>query len=400
VIEDAQLILVAGGLLVAAVLVSVVADRLRLPALVLFLVLGMVIGSDGIGWIDFGGDPGDYEFTRLIGSIAVALILFEGGLATGFQQIRPVLRPAIALATLGTVGTAAVAGVAAMLLFDFSPLQGLLVGAIVSASDGAAVFAILRRSKLRQRLACTLEGEAGLNDPVAVLLVLALIELILTPGYDGVDAVLFFVQELGIGILVGVGVGWLAAKGLQRFGALLPQGLVLVASFAAAALAFGLAGALHGSGFMAVYLAGLAVGSVKLADRPSLLAFHDGLGSVAEIGLFLVLGLLVDPGQLTSIVVEAAVLALVLAFVARPLAAMLATALGRFDVRERLALGWAGLRGGVPVVLATFPVIAGVPRSVEFFNIVFFAVLVSTVVQGTTLEALARRLGVVESSPR
>ncbi len=385
----------------AGVLAWLVADRLRVPALVLFLGVGMAIGSDGTGWIDFGHERRDYELTRFVGSIALALILFEGGLAAGLSALRPVLGPAITLALIGTLGTAAITGLAASLLFDLSLLQGLLLGAILSASDGAAVFAILRRSTLRPRLTRTLEGEAGLNDPVAVLLVLACIGLIEQPGYGMGDAAVLFVGQLGIGAVIGVGLGSLAATALRRAATALSPGMLLVASCAVAALAFGAAGALHGSGFLAVYLAGLVVGNVAGAERASLTAFHDGLGSVAEISLFFVLGLLVFPGEFGGVLLEGTLLALVVACVARPIATAIATAGTSFDAHERVVLGWAGLRGAVPVVLATFPVIDGVPRSIEFFNIVFFAVLVSTVLQGTTLTPLARRLGVMaQDAPR
>lgn len=389
--DDAVLILVAGALLATGVVASVVAARLRLPALVLFLGLGMLIGTDGLGWIDFE----DYELARLIGSIALSLILFEGGLAAGFQAVRPVLRPAISLAVLGTVVTALVVGLSAGVLFDFTLQEGLLLGAILSSTDGAAVFALLRGSGLRSDLARTLQAEAGLNDPVAVLLVLTLIELITQPDYGLLDVILFFVQELGLGAIVGVAVGWLGASSLRRL-EFAPPALILVASFATAAVAYGAAGVLHGSGFLAVYIAGLTLGSYRLPSKQSLDAFHEGLAAVAEIGLFLTLGLLVFPSQLDSILVEGSLLALIVAFVARPLGAAVATAWEDFSVGDRLLLGWTGLRGAVPVVLATFPVIEGVPHSLEFFNIVFFAVLVSTLIQGSTVELLANKLGATE----
>ena len=391
VTEDAVLILVAGGLLAAGVLAQLVAAWLRLPALVLFLGLGMLIGTDGLGWIDFE----DYELARLCGSIALILILFEGGLAAGFAKIRPALRPAVSLASLGTIGTAAVVGLAAAFLFDFSVLEGLLLGAILSGTDGAAVFALLRGSRLRPDLASTLEGEAGFNDPIAVLLVLALIGLITRPDYGALDILLFFGRELGLGVLIGVAVGGLGVVCLEALGRA-PAALNLVGSLATAAIAFGAAGALHGSGFLAVYLAGLALGSAELPGRPSIDAFHEGLAAVAEIGMFFAFGLLVFPSQLDSILLEGSLLALVVAFVARPLAAAAATAFEPFSPGDRLLLGWTGLRGAVPVVLATFPVIEDIPRSLEFFNIVFFAVLVSTLIQGGTVETLANRVGATE----
>jgi cell volume regulation protein A len=269
---DAELILVAGALLAAGVVASIVADRLRLPALVLFLGVGMAIGTDGLGWIDFE----DYERARLIGSAALLLILFEGGFGAGWSRIRPVLRPAISLAVIATIGTAAVAGVAAAALFDLSGREGLLVGAIVSGTDGAAVFALLRGTALPARLARTLEGEAGFNDPVAVLLVLVIIELITKGSYGATDVAIFVGRELLVGVAVGLGVGWAAARGLRSIRAT-PTGIVLVASLASAALAFGLAGVAHGSGFLAVYLVGLQLADAELPERAALRAFHEVL---------------------------------------------------------------------------------------------------------------------------
>jgi cell volume regulation protein A len=240
-------------------------------------------------------------------------------------------------------------------------------------------------------VALTLNGEAGLNDPVAVMLVLVMIEVIRTPGYGVADAAWFLAHDVAVGLAVGLlggGVGVAALRRLERA----PSGLPLVASIATAALAFGAAASIGGSGFLAVYIAGLMLGSVPLSGRDSLLAFHEGLSGVGEISMFFVLGLLVFPSQLASVFVTGTVLALWIALIARPVAAYIATARAGFSRRERVLLGWAGLRGGIPVVLATLPVINHVPGSLEFFNLVFFAVLVSTVVQGATVELLAQHL--------
>ena len=389
--QDALLILIAGVLLATGAAASLAAARVRLPALVVFLGIGMAIGTDGLGWIDFD----DYELARSIGTVALVLILFEGGVATGLSAIRPVLRSSIVLAVGGTIVTALVTGLAAVWLFDLSTKEGLLLGAILSATDGAAVFALLRGSHLPNRLARTLEAEAGFNDPVAVLLVVALIELIQTPGYGAIDGIVFFVRELSVGAVVGVAVGVLAVGVLRRL-ADAPSGLLLVSSAATAAVGYGSAAAIGGSGFLAVYLAGLVLGDRELPARDAIRAFHSGLASVSEIGMFLAFGLLVFPSQLDDVLVEGTLLGLVVAFVARPLATALATAFEPFTLAERALIGWAGLRGAVPVILATFPVIDGVPRSLEFFNIVFFAVVVSTVVQGSTVETLAVRLGLTK----
>ena len=392
--SDGQLILVAGALLATALAAALLAGRLRVPGLLLFLGLGMIIGSDGTGWIKLD----DYELARRVGIIALAAILFEGGLVAGFSEIKPVLRPGLMLAVFATLGTAVITALAAIWLFDLSTLEGLLLGSILAATDGAAIFSLLRTSTLRRRLARTLEAEAGFNDPVAILLVLGFIDWIDEPSYGLVDMVGLFAQQISIGVAAGLGVGFAAAWAMRRM-SFATAGLYPVASMAAGALAFGAADSLHGSGFLAIYLAGLVLGSAQIPARNTITVFHQGLAWVAQIGLFLTLGLLVFPSQLGDVWLEGTVLALVLVVVARPLSAAVATAFDHFSAAERFALGWAGLRGGVPVVLATFPVIEGVPHSREFFNIAFFAVVVSTLLQGSTFEPLAKALGLTTDEP-
>ena len=389
-----EMILVGGALLTAGLLVSLLAGRLRVPGLLLVLGLGMVLGSDGTGWIDFE----NYELARDVGIVALALILFEGGLTAGLPEIRPVLGPAIALALLGTLLTAVLAGLAATWLFDLTVLEGLLLGAVLSATDGAAIFAVLRGSTLRRKLARTLEGEAGMNDPIAVLLVLGFIDWIEKPDYGLPEMLLLFAQQIGIGAAVGLVCAYLAVRAFQglRLGAV---GLYPVASLAAAAVAFGAADVLHGSGFLAVYMTGVALGSANIPASATVTAFHQGIAWVGQLSMFLVLGLLVFPSQLGDVAIEGTVLALVLALLARPAAAAVATLPFSFSWRERAVLGWAGLRGAMPVVLATFAVVADVPRSTEFFNIVFFAVVISTLLQGASFQALAQRLGVTTTEP-
>ena len=391
---DGQLILVAGALLVAGLVASVVAVRVRIPSLVLFLAIGMIVGSDGLGWIAFD----DYRLARTIGVIALALILFDGGLTSGLLHLRPVLAAATALATVGTLITAVVVGLTAAALFGFSTEEGLLLGAILSSTDGAAIFGLLRGSTLSRKLASTLEGESGLNDPVAVLLVIGFIDLLIHPGYSAANLLLLFVRELGIGLVVGLAVGAVAVQALKRVHLATP-GLYPVASLTVAALAYGGADTLHGSGFLAVYLAGLAIGSATIPAERTIVSFHQGLAWLAQVAMFLTLGLLVFPGQLPDVALKGTVLAAVLVLVARPIAVAVATLPFAYSWRERSILGWAGLRGAVPVVLATFPVIEHVPRSLQFFNIVFFAVLLSTIVQGSTFEPIARRLGVTRPEP-
>lgn len=382
-----ELILIAGLMMAGALAASLLAGRLRVPGLLLFLGLGMAIGSDGLGWVHFA----DYELARDIGIVALALIIFEGGLGTRVDDLRPVWGAAVSLSVLGTLLTAAIAGVAATWLFDLPLLHGLLLGSIVASTDAAAVFAMLRGSPLRPRLARILEGEAASNDPVAILLVLGFIEWIQQPDYGLGDMTVMFVRQVAIGIGAGLAIGWLAVRAL-RSAELPTPGLYPVASLTVAALAFGCADVLRGSGFLAVYICGVLLGSSAIPARRTITAFHDGIAWVAQLTMFLTLGLLVFPSQLGSSVVEGLLLAGVLVVVARPVASLVATAFSHFTGAERVMLGWVGLRGAVPVVLATFPVIAGIEGSVEFFNIVFFAVVVSLLVQGPAIEPLARRL--------
>ena len=391
---DGHLILAAGALLAAGLVASFVAVRLRVPSLVLFLGVGMLLGSDALGWISFN----DYRLARTIGVVALALVLFEGGLTSGLLHIRPVLGGAVSLATVGTVITAAVVGLAAAALFGLSITEGMLLGAILSSTDGAAIFALLRGSTLSRKLARTLEGESGFNDPVAVLLVIGFIDLLIKPGYGAADFAVLFVREVGIGLAIGFLVGSVAVYALRNV-SLSTAGLYPVASLTVAALAYGGADTLHGSGFLAVYLAALMIGSADVPAERTIVNFHEGLGWVAQVAMFLTLGLLVFPSQLPSVALKGTVLAVVLVLVARPLAVAIATLPFRYSWRERAVLGWAGLRGAVPVVLATFAVIDHVARSVEYFDLVFFAVLVSTLVQGSTFEGLARRLGLTTSEP-
>jgi cell volume regulation protein A len=358
---------------------------------VVFLALGMLVGSDALGWIHFN----DYPLAETIGVISLALILFEGGLAAGWREIRPVLRPAAVLAIPGTIITAVVSGLAASWVLGLSTLEGLLLGSIISSTDGAAVFSLLRGSGLRRRLERTLEGEAGFNDPIAVLLVLGFIDWIQHPDFGLADMAELFARQLGIGLVAGLAVGWLGVQAFMR-ARLYSPGLYPVASLATAALAFGAADTLDGSGFLAAYLAGLALGSADIPARRTVTAFHEGLAWVAQLAMFLTLGLLVFPSDLGDVWLDGTVMALVVVFVARPLATLVSTLGAGFDVREKALLGWAGLRGAVPVVLAIFPFTHGIDSqtSVTFFNIVFFAVLLSTLLQGMTVEPVARWLGV------
>jgi potassium/hydrogen antiporter len=392
--HDAELILIAGVLLSAGIAGALLADRLRVPGLLLFLALGMLAGSEGVGGIHFD----DSELARTLGTIALVLIIFEGGLTAGWSEIRPVLGTAASLATIGTAVTAVVAGLAAKLLFGLSTLEGMLVGAAIAATDSAAIFAVLRRSTLEKRLARSLEGESGMNDPVALLLVIGFIEWIQEPGYGLTDMAALLTAKLALGAAIGLALGWLAVKALDRV-QLPSDGIYPVATIAIAGLAYGFPEVVHGSGFLAVYLTALALGSARIPARRTIVAFHQGLGWVAQISLFILLGLLVFPSRLDDVAADALALSAILIVLARPVAAFAATALAPLNVRERLMLGWAGLRGATPIWLATFPVVAGIGAGDELFSIVFFVVVSSTLVQGASFEPLARRLGLTTNEP-
>src|SRR3954451_15190359 len=347
----------------------------------------MAIGSDGMGWIDFG----DFDTAQSAAVIALALILYEGGLSSGWSEIRPVIGVSIALATLGTIITAGLTALVAAWLLDLDALHALLLGSTVAATDAAAIFAVLRGSTLRRKVARTLEGESGINDPIAVLLVLGCIEAIKHDDFGVLDALWLAGRELALGAAIGLAVGFLGVWFLRNV-TLPSAGLYPVASIAIAALAFGDAQSIHGSGFLAVFLAGLVMGSVSTPARRTIVTFHEGMAWVAQLALFLLLGLLVNPGELIDIIPEGTAIAIVTALLARPLASLI-VAYG-FTLPERLMLGWAGLRGATPIVFATFPVTEDIPHGHLIFQVAFFVVLLSTVLQGLTIEPVARWLRV------
>jgi potassium/hydrogen antiporter len=393
--DEGLVLLLVGAVLSASIVVALGAARTGLPVLVAFLGLGMLLGSDGPGGIAFD----DAKLAREVGTAGLGLILYEGGLQTSWRRLREVAVPAALLSTVGVLVSAVVTGVCAYSLFNLSLLEAVLLGAVVSSTDAAAVFATLRFTHVRRRLARTLEAESGGNDPMAIALTLGLIAWIERPnayGFD--DLVVLVVRQIGLGLLVGVALGavaaWVFARIPESIGAFAP-----VASVAAAALSFGVTDVIGGSGFLAVYLVGLAVGSTPSRYRRQLVNFHEGIAFVAQVVLFVVLGLLVFPRALPHVALPALGLSFLLMLVARPAAVWSSTLVVDYTHRERLLLGWAGLRGAVPIVLATFVLSSNVPHKGTIFNAVFFVVLVSTVAQGTTLEWAARRLGLLSPAP-
>lgn len=378
----------AGALLLLAGLLSAVSRRLGVPGLLVFLVLGMAAGSDGIGGIPFD----DYALAFRLGTVALVLILFDGGLNTAPAALRAAGRRALVLATLGVVLTAGGVAVAAHLL-GFSWAVALLIGSVVSSTDAAAVFSVLRGSgmRLEARTAATLEVESGLNDPVAVLLTIAATDAVLGRHTT--------VWQVGLGCLVSLAVGAVAGLVCGRGGlallrrARLPAtGMYPVLTVAIGFAAFGVATLLRGSGFLAVYVAANVIGAGSLPYRASIRVVHDGLAWLAQLSMFLMLGLLVFPSRMGSLADEGLILASVLAFVARPLTVLLLLAPFVASLAERVFVAWVGLRGAVPVVLATYPVLAGVPEGETIFHLVFFITLASSLVPGATVAWLARRL--------
>ena len=393
--EDAgTLLLVVGAILAGSILVALGAARVGVPSLVAFLALGMLLGSDGPGGIEFD----DAELARAVGVAGLAAILFEGGLSTSWRRLRRVAVPATLLATVGVVASTILTGVAAYYLFDLSWLESVLLGAVVASTDVAAVFATLRYTHIRRRLARTLEAETGLNDPVAIALTIGLIAWIEQDDFTFPDLVLDVVRHLGIGLVIGAALAllalWIFARLPHSVGTFAP-----VASVAAGALSFGIADVAGGSGFLAVYLVGLAVGSTPSRHRRQLVAFHEGLAYLAQVAMFIVLGLLVFPRDLPDVALAGLALAALLMVVIRPASVWISTGPGFFSAREKLLLGWAGLRGAVPIVLATFVLSSEVANAETMFNAVFFVVVVSALVQGTTLEWVAERLGLVDPQP-
>lgn len=393
--DEGLVLLVVGAVLAASVLVALGSARTGVPVLVAFLALGMLLGSDGPGGIEFD----DAELARDVGIVGLVLILFEGGLQTSWRRLRSVAVPAALLSTVGVVVTMLLTALAAQALFDLTWLESFLLGAVVASTDAAAVFATLRFTKIRRGLARTLEAESGGNDPMAIALTLGLIAWVESPGGYGVDDLtLLVVRELGLGLVIGVILAvvatWVFARLPRAVGPFAP-----VASLAAAAIAFGAAEVVGGSGFLAVYLVGLAVGSTPSRYRRQLVGFHEGIAFLAQVAMFIVLGLLVFPRQLADVAGSGLALALLLMLVARPAAVWASTAFSGFTAREKALLGWAGLRGAVPIVLATFVLSSEVETADTIFNAVFFVVVVSAILQGTTLERVAARLGLLSPAP-
>jgi len=389
-LTTAVVLALLGLLMGLSVFASRVAGRMSVPVSLLFLVIGMLAGSEGLGRIAFE----NYRLAFRLGIVTLVLILFDGGLSTSFKSVKRVLAPAGALATFGVLATTAIVAVAAHWM-GFAWISALLVGAIVSSTDAAAVFSVLRGSQiaLTERVAATLELESGLNDPVAVILVVSLTAAQAGRHPSPLGLAVEIALELALGCIGGLSIGfagrWLLERAHPSAAGLLP-----VFTIALAFLAFGATTLAGGSGFLATYLAGISLGNSELPYRNGLLRVHDAIAWLGQVVMFLVLGLLSFPSRLLAVAPTGLALGLVLALIARPLSTALCLAPFRFRAREAAFVGWVGLRGAVPIILAIYPVLAHVPQAHHIFDVAFFIVVANTLIPGATVQRAARLLGV------
>lgn len=390
------IILIVAILLLLSVLASKASGKLGVPALLLFLGIGMLAGSDGVGGIYFDNP----WMAQLLGSTALAYILFAGGLQTQWKASRPVLAPAIALSTLGVILTALAVGLFTHYFLKFTLLEGLLLGAVVSSTDAAAVFSILRSrdTRLRGQLEPLLEMESGSNDPMAVFLTLGFTRLLSNPEASAVSLIPLFFLQFGIGSLAGYIIGKGSVRLINGL-KLTEDGLYPVLTTAIVILSYGLTTSLGGNGFLAVYLTGIILGNSGFIHKKSLTHFHDGLAWLMQIVMFLILGLQVFPSELPAVAGMGLLISAFLILFARPVSVFTTLLPFKFPARDKTMIAWVGLRGAAPIVLATFPLLAGLQESELLFNLVFFVVIVSVLLQGSSVALVGRWLGVNVPAP-
>jgi cell volume regulation protein A len=384
-----QYVLAGAVLLLTAILGSALSYRIGMPLLLVFLAVGMLAGEDGPGGIVFN----DSGIAYTVGSVALAVILLDGGLNTRTESFRASLKPASVLATLGVLVTCVITGAFAAWMLDFGLLEGMLVGAVVGSTDAAAVFALLHAKglALKERVAATLEIESGSNDPMAAMLTIALIELIVAgERVPGLEILLLLLKQMGLGLAAGLGGGWLLVWLVNRLP--LERGMYPMLIFAGGLLIYSLTTVLGGSGFLAIYLCGVMVSNRNPRESANILQVHNGLSWLSQIGMFLMLGLLATPSDLVEHAPAALAIALVLMFLARPLAVWLCLLPFRFPWREQVFISWVGLRAAVPIILSLFPLLAGIPEAPLILDVAFFVVIISLTVQGWSIPTLAKRL--------
>ncbi|MBN3523350.1 potassium/proton antiporter [Paenibacillus apiarius] len=377
------LLFLFGGLLLAGVISAKFSNRFNVPSLVFFIIVGMALNP----FIYFD----NAKLAQLFGILALIIILFDGGMQTNWRHIRPVVGSSVILATLGVVITAIVFGVGAVYILDIDWREGMLIGAIVGSTDAAAVFAVLGSQNVKQKLTSTLEAESGTNDPMAVFLTISFIELVQAPDMSLWSMLLSFLWQMGLGLGLGLLAGWIAIQILNRI-SLDTSGLYPVLSIGFAIFTYSGVGLLHGSGFLAVYVMALVLGNADLQYRFTIVRFNEGFAWMMQIMMFILLGLLVFPNQLVEVAWQGIVLSIILMFVARPIGVFISLLISKFSLKEKTLIAWAGLKGAVPIVMATYPMIAGLEHGQLFFNVVFFVVLTSALIQGATISPLAKRL--------
>lgn len=383
-------ILIIAILLLLGVITTKFSSRLGVPALVLFIALGMVLGSDVSGLI-YLDNP---NVAQLIGVMALIIILFEGGLNTKWTTVKKVAYPAITLATLGVVLTTTIVALGAKLILGLGWLESFLIGSIVGSTDAAAVFAVVAGKNIEEKMSATVEVESGSNDPMAVFLTISFIQFLTTDNSNIWMLIGNFLWQMGIGLAIGVVAGKLVTKSINKI-SLDSSGLYPVFAVGFAVLIYSFTAVIHASGLLAVYVAAIIIGNADLTYRTSIVRFNEGFASMAQILMFVILGLLVFPSQLMDwdLIWKGLLLSIILLVVARPVAVFLSMPFFNYNLKEKLFISWAGLRGSVPIVLATFPIVAGVENSQLIFNLVFFVVLTSCLIQGSTISYVATKLG-------